>query len=111
MDLGLSSRVEGNKTVVAISGELDVFTAPKLDEMLAESIEAGRINLILDLTDVTFLDSTGLGTMVKALKRARERGGSLKVVATAERITKVFKITELDRAMSLSDSLSDALDS
>ena len=70
MDLGLSTRVEGDKSVIAVSGELDVFTAPSLDESLAESIDAGRVNLIVDLTDVTFLDSTGLGSLVKGLKRA-----------------------------------------
>ena len=111
MDLGLSARVEGDSTVIAVSGELDVFTAPKLDASIAEAIEGGSVNLIVDLTDVTFLDSTGLGSMVKGLKRARGQGGSLKVVASAERIVKVFRITGLDQAMSLTDSLSDILES
>ena len=110
MDLGLSTRVEGDKSVIAVSGELDVFTAPSLDESLAESIDAGRVNLIVDLSDVTFLDSTGLGSMVKGLKRAKEQGGSLRVVASSERIVKVFRITGLDQAMSLTDSLSDILE-
>lgn len=111
MDLGLSARVEGDYTVIAVSGELDVFTAPSLDKLLAESIEAGSISLIVDLTDVTFLDSTGLGSMVKGLKGTKDQGGSLRVVASADRIVKVFKITGLDQAMSLTDSLPNLLDS
>lgn len=111
MDLGLSARIEGDNTVVVVSGELDVFTAPKLDELLAESMESGAVNLIVDLTGVTFLDSTGLGSMVKGLKSAREKGGSLRVVAADDRIAKVFRITGLDQTMALSDSLSDLLDS
>jgi anti-sigma B factor antagonist len=111
VDLGLSTRVAGDNLVIAVSGELDVFTAPTLDDLLAESIEAGSTNLIVDLTEVTFLDSTGLGSMVKGLKRARERGGSLRVVASSDRIVKVFKITGLDQAMALTESLSDIVDS
>ena len=62
-------------------------------------------NPVIDLSGVEFLDSTGLGVMVKALKWAREAGGSLRVVATADRITKVFTITGLDEVMSLSGSV------
>lgn len=111
VELGINTRTEGLYTVIAVSGELDVFTAPKLEEQLADLIEKGQAQLIVDLSEVTFLDSTGLGTMVKALKWVREKDGSLQVVACEERIVKVFKITGLDSVMSLKPALSDALDS
>lgn len=101
--MDVSTRKTDGSIVVAVSGELDVFTAPDFETALQELISAGDTNLVLDLTDVDFLDSTGLGVMVKALKWAREGGGSLRVVATHERIVKVFRITGLDDVMALSD--------
>ncbi|MFN8125011.1 MAG: STAS domain-containing protein [Candidatus Nanopelagicales bacterium] len=95
----------GTATVVAVTGELDVYTAPELETALNDLIGQGRSDLVIDLSGVDFLDSTGLGVMVKALKWAREAGGGLRVVATQERITKVFTITGLDEVMSLSGSV------
>ncbi len=102
-----TSDIEGGAvgTVIAVTGELDVFTAPALEAALHESIEQGNADIVVDLSGVEFLDSTGLGVMVKALKWAREAGGGLRVVATQERITKVFTITGLDEVMQLSGSV------
>lgn len=103
MDITTSDSAAG--TVVAVTGELDVFTAPALEQELQRCIEGGKADIVVDLTGVDFLDSTGLGVMVKALKWAREAGGGLRVVATEERITKVFTITGLDEVMQLSGSV------
>lgn len=106
MDIS-TSEVDG-ATVVAVSGELDVFTAPDLETTLEGLIDSGQAHIVIDLSAVEFLDSTGLGVMVKALKWAREAGGGLRVVATSERIVKVFRITGLDEVMALSDSVKEA---
>ncbi len=103
MDITTSDSSAG--TVVAVTGELDVFTAPALEQELQRCIESGKADIVVDLSGVDFLDSTGLGVMVKALKWAREAGGGLRVVATEERITKVFTITGLDEVMQLSGSV------
>ncbi len=103
MDITTTASPAG--TVVAVTGELDVFTAPALEQELQSCIDAGKTDLVVDLSGVDFLDSTGLGVMVKALKWAREAGGGLRVVATEERITKVFTITGLADAMQLSGSV------
>lgn len=100
-----TSQLADGRTVVAVDGELDVFTAPRLEEALQRSIDEGRADLVVDLSAVDFLDSTGLGVMVKALKWARDAGGGLRVVATEERITKVFTITGLDDVMQLSTTV------
>lgn len=110
MELGLEARTEGDHTVVSVAGELDVFTAPRLEEKLSELVADGQVQLIVDLSDVSFMDSTGLGVMVKALKWVQDKGGTLQVVAAEERIVKVFKITGLDGVMSLRSSLADALE-
>lgn len=96
VDLEISSASVGALTVVAVAGEVDVYTAPALDEVLSAAIAEGRADLVVDLSGVSFLDSTGLGVLVKALKRAREADGSLAVATESERVLKVFRITGLD---------------
>ncbi len=105
VEISTTPMSDGNGTVVAVTGELDVSTAPQLEGELQQLIDGGAANLVVDLSAIDFLDSTGLGVMVKALKWAREAGGGLRVVATEERITKVFTITGLDEVMQLSESV------
>ena len=88
-------------TVVSVYGEVDVATAPELRERLVDLVNEGRSRLVVDLGGVDFLDSTGLGMIVSALKRARTHGGDLRVVCTESRITRLFEITGLDKALTL----------
>jgi anti-sigma B factor antagonist len=92
-------------TVVTVYGELDVATSPDLRERLIELVNDGRNRLVLVLDGIDFLDSTGLGTIVSALKRARTHGGDLRLVCTETRITRLFEITGLDRAVPLLPTL------
>jgi anti-sigma B factor antagonist len=96
-------------TVVSIYGELDVATAPSLREKLIGLVGDGSNQLILDLEGVDFLDSTGLGVIVSALKRARTQGGDLRLVCTQARIRRLFEITGLDKAVPLLPSLDAAV--
>lgn len=91
--------------LIEVGGEVDVYTAPKLREAIAASIDEGRTRLIIDVQQVKFLDSTGLGVLVGALKRVRGEGGSLDIVCTQERIAKIFQITGLDKVFGLHDSV------
>ena len=109
MDLQVETRHDGDVAVVAASGEVDVFTAPGLDAELSALLSDGHTRLVVDLTGVSFLDSTGLGVLVKGLKSARDAGGSLHLVVTSERIRKIFDITGLDAAMPLYDTVEAAL--
>jgi anti-sigma B factor antagonist len=96
-------------TVVSLHGELDVATAPELREQLIELVNGGRNQLVLDLEGIDFLDSTGLGTIIGALKRARTHGGDLRLVCTDTRITRLFEITGLDQAVPLLPTLDAAV--
>ena len=91
-------------TVVHVYGELDVATTPDLREVLVRLVGEGSTKLVLDLDGVDFLDSTGLGTIVSALKRARTHGGDLRLVCT-QAIARLFEITGLDKAVPLLPSL------
>jgi len=101
VDLGITTQAAGARTVVAVTGELDVHTATDLQSALRDLIDSGSADVIVDLRELEFLDSTGLGVLVRALKWAREAGGGLQVIADDDKIVKVFTITGLGAAMSL----------
>jgi anti-sigma B factor antagonist len=109
MDLSLDSHQAGERTVVAVGGEIDVYTAPKLRDRLVELVNAGHYHLVIDLEDVDFLDSTGLGVLVGALKRVRVHQGSLRLVCTQERLVKIFTITGLAKVFPIYDSVEAAV--
>ena len=96
-------------TVIAVSGEIDVYTAPKLRERLIGLVEAGSYQLIVDMEAVEFLDSTGLGVLVGGLKRVRAHDGSLDLVCTQERILKIFRITGLTKVFGIYESVDQAI--
>ncbi len=106
MDLRLENSQAGDATVVAVVGELDALSAPQLDEHLSEFLTDSPVQLVVDLTDVDFLDSTGLGVLIKALTHLRENGGDLALVATSPRILKVLSITGMDQIMTVGESVS-----
>lgn len=109
MDLSLTTRDEGDHTVVAVGGEIDVYTAPKLREQLVDLVNAGRYHLVVDMEAVEFLDSTGLGVLVGGLKRVRAHEGSLRLVCTQERILKIFRITGLTKVFPIHGSVEEAV--
>jgi anti-sigma B factor antagonist len=108
VNLSVDTSMVGHRTLVAVGGEIDVYTAPKLRERLVAVIDSGGHDLIVDLEGVDFLDSTGLGVLVGALKRVREHQGSLRLVCTGERLLKIFRITGLAKVFTIYPSVEDA---
>jgi len=105
MELGLE--VDESRppyTILAVTGEVDVYTAPRLREKLVDLVGQGHRKIVADLEGVDFLDSTGLGVLVGGLKRLRSHGGDLSLVCTQPRILKVFEITGLTSVFSIADS-------
>ncbi len=102
--------IDAERHVLAVRGEIDLFTAPELKQVLAESIEAGRVRIIVDLTDTTFLDSTALGVLIGAVKRLRSRDGALAIVNVDENISKTFEITGLDQIFTIVPTREEAID-
>lgn len=109
MDLSLSTRTEGERTVIEVGGEIDVYTAPKLREQLVDLVADGKYDLVVDMQRVDFLDSTGLGVLVGGLKRVRAHDGSLRLVCSQERILKIFRITGLTKVFPIHATLDEAL--
>ena len=101
MELSLATRAHGDHTVLEVGGEVDVYTAPRLRERLIELVDGGATQVVVDLGRVDFLDSTGLGVLVGALKRLRAAGGGLSLVCDKEPLLKIFRITALDQVFPL----------
>jgi anti-sigma B factor antagonist len=110
MDLTLNvySDTPGS-TVVAVGGEIDVYSAPKLRERLIALVDSGSYHLIVDMEAVEFLDSTGLGVLVGGLKRVRAHDGWIDLVCTQGRILRIFRITGLSKVFSIYNSVAEAL--
>ncbi len=85
----------GAPPVLSIRGEIDVSTAPELRDCLRALSQSGHQTAVVDLGQVTFLDSTALGVLVSGLKRFRESGGDLRLVVTGRSVMKVLEITGL----------------
>jgi anti-sigma B factor antagonist len=100
---------QGDHDVVAVSGELDVHTAPALQAELDLLSRRSGAAVVVDLTGVPFIDSTGLGVLVSTLKHVREAGGTLDVVVVAPRVLKVFALTGLDVVIPLHATLAEVL--
>ena len=110
MDVRVTSRDVGPRTVVEVDGEIDVSSADALRDQLAELLERDRTDLVIDLRAVRFMDSTGLGVLVGTLKKVRLAGGQLQLVIDSERLLKVFRITALLQVFTVHDTVEAALD-
>src|SRR5712672_4839702 len=95
VDLKLGHYAKDGIEVIDVQGEIDMYTAPRLRELLIHLVSKGSYQLVVNLDKVGFLDSTGLGVLVGALRRVRAHDGSLDLACTQQRILKIFRITGL----------------
>ena len=96
-----------DRHVITVSGEVDLASSPQLDVAIISVLDSGANAVAIDLSEVTFMDSSGLGVIVRGLKRCREADIDLDLVITNERVLKVFGITGLDQVIPIHDSISD----
>ena len=106
-----TEQISDDTTVIALSGEVDLYTAPEFKQQLLETIGQGAKEVVVDLSDTTFIDSTTLGVLVGGVKRLRPNGGRLSLVCSDRNITKIFEITGLDKVFPIHGSREEALQS
>jgi len=107
LDLEVSTRDIGEYTVIKLKGEVDIYTAPSLRETIIDSVERGRYKVAVDLDEVNFLDSTGLGVLVGGLKRVKQHDGELGIICNQESILRIFRITGLTKIFKMFKSTDD----
>jgi len=111
MVFAIDDRSVGPDThVVAVAGEIDLFTAPEFKQRVSAPIDEGRTRVVVDLTETTFIDSSSLGVLIGAHRRLRRLDGRLVIVCSNDAIVKTFRITGLDGVFTIVDTLDEALD-
>ena len=108
MDLKLGHYDKDGIEVIDVQGEIDMYTAPRLRELLIDLVSKTSYQLVVNLDKVGFLDSTGLGVLVGGLKRVRG-DGSLDLAYTRERILKIFRITGLTEIFGIHQTVDQAI--
>jgi len=96
--------------VIALAGECDLYSQPRLTAALRGALEAGERRLVVDLSEATFIDSSVLGALTEAWKRLHTTGGAdIAVVVADRRLRKIFEITGLDAVFRLTESFEEAV--
>ncbi len=109
MDLKLGHYNKDGIEVIDVEGKIDIYTAPRLRELLINLVSKNNYQLIVNMERVEFLDSTGLGVLVGGLKRVRAHDGSLDLACTQERILKLFRITGLTKVFGIHETVDQAI--
>ena len=104
-EFNVGSNERDGWSVVTIDGDLDVYTAPRLRDLLLDRIDKGQCRIALDLSRVKFLDSTGLGVMVGGQKRAKERSGELALFGASDQVRRILNITDLIKVLPLHETV------
>src|ERR671926_1883245 len=105
-----TEQVDGGVYVIALSGEVDLYTAPEFKQQLLDVIGKGAKEVIVDFSKTTFIDSTTLGVLVGGVKRLRPNDGQLSLVCSDRNLTKIFEITGLDRVFTIYPTRVDAVE-
>lgn len=98
----------GGRALVAPHGEIDLAGAPRLREAFSDALAEGHTHLVMDLRAVTFIDSTGLGLLVGAGKKAYGLGGSLTIVCDNDRVLRLLAVTGISRTLPVRATLEEA---
>lgn len=108
MELDLSTRRLGDWAVVSVGGEVDLETATQLGDHALDALREVSPNVVLDLTGVTFMDSTGLKVLLGIHRRAQLAGGSMAIAGATRPVRKVLSLTGLDQTFAVHDTVDDA---
>jgi anti-sigma B factor antagonist len=104
VELRVSSRSQGDHIVLSLAGEIDLYTAPRLQaELTAALASAKSAQIVVDMSAVDFCDSTGMNVLLSCLRQARERGGELELAAPHPAVRKILSVTGLDNVFPLAD--------
>lgn len=100
--------IDGNK-VLDVMGEIDVYTAPQFKEAVNEIVDGGQKHLLINMAGVTYMDSSGFGTLLSATKRLKPKGGTVNLVKCNGAIDRILRITRLNQIFSTFDNLDEAM--
>jgi anti-sigma B factor antagonist len=94
--------------VLQPTGRLNMVAAPAFKDLVEETVAAGQVRIVVDLGEVTFIDSSGLGALIAGLKTARQAGGDLRIADIPEQVMTVLRLTNLDRVLRAHTTVAEA---
>jgi anti-sigma B factor antagonist len=104
-EIRLETQIRANShlVVIDVTGEIDLYTAPQFKRALSETIDDGHKNIVVNLKQVSYMDSSGFGTLLGATKRVRPEGGSVNLVGCNDAIHRMLRITRLNTVFGIFD--------
>ena len=107
----VTTRQEGGFTIVVVRGEVDLYSSPRMREAILAGVSRKNPRVIVDLAGVSYMDSSGIATLVEALQLTRKHSGSLVIAGLSERVREVFELARLESVFQLAPSVAEALKS
>ncbi|MBL8020669.1 MAG: STAS domain-containing protein [Leptospirales bacterium] len=98
-----------NAVIVRLAGEIDLYNAPDLRQLLSEQIRKGNTRIVLDMNRISYVDSSGLGVLISATTEATKRGGGLKLVSLSQNVRAVIDLVRLNAMFPVYSSENDAM--
>ncbi len=105
----VNTRQSKNGVVIEASGDVDLYSSPKLREAILDAIKRGLSPIVMNLSGVTYIDSSGVATLVEGLQRSRKFGGKFRLVGLNDRVYEVFHLARLQQVFEIFPTESEAL--
>ncbi|HOP64038.1 MAG TPA: STAS domain-containing protein [Spirochaetota bacterium] len=107
--MDISSRVRGEVVILDISGEIDLYNAPEIKDIVNKLIEQKKYSVVINLKEVTYIDSSGIGALISSLSNLKKYHGGLKIINVFASVKKVFELTKLTSFFEIYDSEDEAV--
>jgi len=104
-----SARLQDTVGLVTLTGEVDIYTAPRLKEHMLELFDGGVRDMVIDLSAVTFIDSTALGVLIGGVRRVNDLGGTIALVVATRPVQRILSVTGLDQVFTVHGTRDEAL--
>jgi len=105
----INSREVGDIVIFDINGEIDLYNAPEIKEKIKDELNKNKVNVVINLDRVSYIDSSGIGVLISSLSNLKKIGGALKLINVYASVRKVFELTKLTSFFDIYDNESDAL--
>jgi anti-sigma B factor antagonist len=99
----------GSAALIRAEGEIDLYSSPKLREAILEAVEERRTPIVVNLMHVTYMDSSGVATLIEGFQLSKEYGGVVRLVGLNERVSEVFKLARLHQVFEVCKTEAEAL--
>ena len=107
--MDITRRESGNIVLLDINGEIDLYNAPEIKDIISGLIEEQKYSIIINLDKVSYIDSSGIGALISSLSNLKKYQGGLKIINVAGSVKKVFELTKLTSFFEIFDNEADAV--